>query len=151
MSKPVTEDLTQEQLDLVFYDGERSLLDRMLSDSRLYRSSQEFRDLLDFTIRLRTMAPFNAMLLQIQKPDLKYAASEYDWRVKFQRRIKDKSRPLFIMWPFGPVALVYDLLDTEGPDLPKDALAYFAKGRIDGARIGRFKELLTRKMNHTTS
>jgi hypothetical protein len=54
------------------------------------------------------------MLLQVQKPGLNYAASEYDWRDRFDRTIKEGARPLLILWPFGPVALVYDELDTEG-------------------------------------
>jgi hypothetical protein len=27
------------------------------------------------------------------------------------------ARPLLILWPFGPVALVYDVMDTAGKDL----------------------------------
>jgi len=124
---------------------ERNLLDKLLVDSKLYKSSKEFKELLDFTIRLRNMAPFNAMLLQIQKPGLNYAASAYDWKYRFQRTVKEKARPLLIMWPFGPVALVYDMLDTEGAPLPKDAFAFYAAGKIDDKRIATFTEILTKK------
>jgi hypothetical protein len=91
------------------------------------------------------MAPFNAMLLQVQKPGLSYAASQFDWKRRFNRTVKETARPLLIMWPFGPVALVYDILDTEGPDLPKDAFAFYAVGKIDAARMERFSGLLKRK------
>jgi hypothetical protein len=57
----------------------------LLSDSRLYTKSKDYKDLLDFVIRLRNFAPFNAMLLQVQKPGLSYAASAYDWRERFGR------------------------------------------------------------------
>lgn len=92
----------------------RSLLDQLLIDSRLYRSTQEYKSLLDFVVRLRNFAPFNAMLLQIQKPGLMYAASARDWRERFERSPKEDARPLLILWPFGPVALEYDVQDTEG-------------------------------------
>ena len=64
----------------------RSLLDRLFSDSRLYTSSADYMKLLEFVVRLRNFAPFNAMLLQVQKPGLSYAASAHDWETRFGRR-----------------------------------------------------------------
>ncbi len=145
MSETIIAPAAQTELALGDNDYERNLLDQLLVDSRLYKSSKEFKELLDFTIRLRNMAPFNAMLLQIQKPGLNYAASAHDWRHRFQRTVKEKSRPLLIMWPFGPVALVYDMLDTEGADLPKDAFAFYAAGKIDDKRIATFTEILSKQ------
>ncbi len=149
MSEPTIDPEAQPELPFEDVTYERNLLDQLLIDSKLYQSSKEFQELLDFTIRLRNMAPFNAMLLQIQKPGLNYAASAYDWKHRFQRTVKEKARPLLIMWPFGPVALVFDMLDTEGPELPKDAFAFYAKGRIDGTRIDTFKAILERKLIFT--
>jgi hypothetical protein len=145
MSNPMRQDGYQADLFPDEVAQERTMLDQLLSQSRLYHSSNEYRELLDFTIRLRNMAPFNAMLLQIQKPGLRYAASEYDWRTRFNRIVKEHARPLLIMWPFGPVALVYDLLDTEGPELPKDAFMFYAKGKINAQRIEVFENRLTAK------
>ncbi|MDR6857869.1 ImmA/IrrE family metallo-endopeptidase [Variovorax guangxiensis] len=111
-------------------DGEiaRSLLDQLLDDSRLYRNGSDYHALLDFVVRLRNFAPFNAMLLQIQKPGLSHAASAPDWRDRFDRHIKDGARPLLILRPFGPVALVYDVLDTDGAALPSGIAAFTAEG-----------------------
>jgi hypothetical protein len=148
MSEATIAPLVQAALPLGESDYARNLLDQLLIDSQLYRNSKEYQELLDFTVRLRNMAPFNAMLLQIQKPGLNYAASAFDWRVRFNRNVKEKARPLLIMWPFGPVALVYDVLDTEGQELPKDAFAFYAKGKIDDARIETFKAILRRKEIH---
>jgi hypothetical protein len=116
----------------------RSLLDKLLTDSRLYTQTKDYKELLDFVVRLRNFAPFNAMLLQVQKPGLMYAASAVDWNERFERRPKAGARPLLILWPFGPVALVYDSEDTEGKPLPKDVSSFFAQGPIDGDRIGSF-------------
>ena len=92
-------------------DAERSLLADLLEDSRLYHTSKDYADLLDFVSRLRNFAPFNAMLLHVQKPGLTFAASAWDWKTRFNRTIKEDARPLVILWPFCPVALVYDVLD----------------------------------------
>jgi hypothetical protein len=107
----------KNQLDLFEAIGTRSLLDQLFEDSRLYTQSKDYKELLDFVVRLRNFAPFNAMLLQVQKPGLSYAASARDWRERFGRSPKEGVRPLLILWPFGPVALVYDVLDTVGKEL----------------------------------
>lgn len=131
--------------DLFGDDATRSLLDQLLEDSRLYRTSKDYKDLLDFAVRLRNFAPFNAMLLQVQKPGLSYAASARDWRERFGRHPKDGARPLLILWPFGPVALVYDVQDTEGRALPEDVSSFVARGSIDDSALQTFQPLLTRK------
>jgi hypothetical protein len=121
------------------------LLDQLLADSRLYTQSKDYKDLLDFVVRLRNFAPFNAMLLQVQKPGLSYVASAHDWRERFGRWPKEGARPLLILWPFGPVALVYDAMDTEGKPLPEDVASFFARGAIDATKLRSFEPLLKRK------
>ena len=79
------------QGDLFEAETERALLDQLLTDSRLYKQSKDYKDLLDFVVRLRNFAPFNAMLLQVQKPGLSYAASARDWVERFGR-LRDGSR-----------------------------------------------------------
>lgn len=124
-----------EQPDLFETEVARSLLDQLLADSKLYRNSRDYRDLLDFVVRLRNFAPFNAMLLQLQKPGLQYAASARDWRDRFGREVKERARPLLILWPFGPVGLVYDVMDTDGDPLPEDVSAFPAEGAMTAVRI----------------
>jgi hypothetical protein len=136
-----------EQSHLFTGDSEatRTLLDQLLTDSRLYTKSKDYADLLAFVVKLRNCAPFNAMLLQVQKPGLSFAASARDWRERFGRVPKEGARPLLILWPFGPVALVYDVMDTEGRELPQDVASFFAKGPIDQARLTTFRTLLAAK------
>ena len=133
------------QQDMFESDAARTLLDQLLEDSRLYHSSADYLKLLDFVVKLRNFAPFNAMLLQIQKPGLSYAASALDWRERFNRRPKRDARPLLILWPFGPVALVYDVQDTEGDPLPADVSFFQASGEITAERMERFLVLMERK------
>jgi len=126
-------------------EGARSLLDQLLTDSYLYTTGKDYQELLDFVTKLPNFAPFNAMLLQIQKPGLRFAASAYDWNRIFRRTIKAKARPLLILWPFGPVALVYDEMDTEGDELPEDVAAFYATGVIDEAKMCSFRSKMTNK------
>ena len=123
----------------------RSLLDQLLVDSRLYKEGRSYKQLLDFVGRLPNFAPFNAMLLQVQKPGLQYAASAYDWREIFDRCPKDGARPLLILWPFGPVALVYDVVDTEGKDLPKDVRSFRGRYKSKEVDLKAFDSRLRRK------
>jgi hypothetical protein len=108
----------------------KSILDEIMEKTSLYKSGMEFQSLLDFVVRLRNFAPFNAMLLNLQKPGLMYAATKGDWQTRFQRSVKDDARPLLILWPFGPVALVYDVEDTEGKELPAAVKPFRATGKI---------------------
>lgn len=137
--------ISANQPDLFESEAARSLLDQLLEDSRLYHTSEDYRQLLDFTIKLRNFAPFNAMLLQIQKPGLRYAASAYEWREKFSRKPKRDARPLLILWPFGPVMLVYDELDTEGAALPSGVRSFQAIGDMTKERINVFLTLMKKK------
>lgn len=134
-----------KQQKLFETEDARSLLDQLLADSKLYTQSRDYKELLDFVVRLRNFAPFNAMLLQVQKPGLSYAASARDWRERFDRWPKEGARPLLILWPFGPVALVYDVMDTEGKPLPEDVASFFACGEIDEIKLRSFEPLLKRK------
>jgi hypothetical protein len=133
------------QQDLFETEGVRSLLDQLLEDSRLYIRSEDFKALLDFVVKLRNFAPFNAMLLQVQKPGLSHAASARDWRERFGRWPKEAARPLVILWPFGPVSLVYDVMDTDGETLPEDVAIFFAHGAIDETRLKSLKEKVAKK------
>ena len=134
-----------KQLNLFETEGVRSLLDQLLSDSQLYTQSKDYKKLLAFVVRLRNFAPFNAMLLQVQKPGLSYAASARDWLYRFGRRPKEGARPLLILVPFGPVGLVYDVMDTVGEPLPKDVSHFFACGSIDEKHLVSFIPLLKKK------
>jgi hypothetical protein len=54
------------------------------------------------------------MLVKLQNPSCGYYATEKDWRVRFQRALKEDARPMLILAPMRPVMLVYDLDSTEG-------------------------------------
>ena len=59
-------------------DKEISALDQMFGASRSYRSSHKYMELMKFISRFREIAPFNALLLHLQNPDVSYVASTSD-------------------------------------------------------------------------
>ena len=97
-----------------------STLDDLFRRSALYRNSDQFREAIEFTARFRQYAPYNNMLVKLQKSSCCYYATERDWKDRFERNIREDARPLLILAPMHPVMLVYDLDDTEGKELPEE-------------------------------
>lgn len=114
----------------VSHDDARALIDQLIAETNLYATPQAQHELFDFVARLTTYAPFNAMLLHIQKPGLTYVANIRDWAKRFQRYPKSDARPLVILQPFGPINFVYDIQDTEGRDVPEGVLKFEASGEL---------------------
>ncbi len=114
---------------------DRALIEQLIAATHLYDSSDAVKDLMNFTIRLRAFAPFNAMLLHIQKPGLTHAATASDWHRRFGRVPKEGVRPLIVMRAMGPVDFVFDVLDTEGRDIPESAFAFPTLGGLTRERF----------------
>jgi hypothetical protein len=103
-------------------DAVRRSLDELFTLARRYRSSKEYGELLKFVAKFRFYAPFNAMLIHIQKPGTKFVAPPHRWISEYHRRIKAEAQPLLMLQPMGPVMFVFDVSDTEpekdAPPLP---------------------------------
>lgn len=113
-------------------------LDDLFSTARMYRGSKEFKELLDFTVRFRSYAPFNAMLAHVQMPGAVFVAPAHRWLSEHRRRVRVSARPLVILQPMGPVMFVFDVSDTEpledAPQLPTPVIAPF---ETRGGRLGQ--------------
>jgi hypothetical protein len=97
-------------------DAARQSLDELFSLARQYKSTKAYTDLLNFVAKFRFYAPFNAMLVHIQKPGAGYVAPPHRWLSVYRRRIKTEAKPLVILQPMGPVMFVFDVSDTEPED-----------------------------------
>ncbi|MCE5286306.1 MAG: hypothetical protein LLG02_10725 [Pelosinus sp.] len=105
-------------------------LDKLFIEIGTYRKSTEFKELLKFVRKFPHIAPYNAMLIHIQKPGSEFVASAAEWARRFKRNIKPGARPLVILRPFGPVAFVFELGDTYGADtFPEELINPF---KVDG-------------------
>lgn len=106
-------------------------LDKLFEEVGTYRKSSDYKDLLDFIIKFPQMAPYNAMLVHVQKPGSEFVTSASEWKRSYGRKPKVGARPLVILRPFGPVDFVYELNDTEGEPFPKALQEPFkAKGNV---------------------
>lgn len=116
----------------------RRALDELFSLARQYRSSNDYREMLEFVARFRFYSPFNAMLVHVQRPGATYVAPPDRWLRQYGRRIRAGARPLVILRPMGPVMFVFDVTDTEpeagAPPLPPEVERPFEvrQGRVGG-------------------
>ena len=78
-----------------------------------YSKCKEFKSLLAFCARFKHLSPYNAMLVQMQRPSATYVLTADEWKSKYNRVIKSDARPMIILVPFGPVDFVFDVFDTE--------------------------------------
>ena len=77
-----------------------------------YRNSSDFKKLLDFVGRFNYLAPYNAMLVQMQKPGATFVFNGKKWG-NYGRQPKINGQKLIILKPFGPIQCVFDYSDTE--------------------------------------
>ncbi len=78
-----------------------------------YRQRSEFKDLLDYVGHLYYLAPYNAMLVRMQKPGAQIVFTGNRWEKKYGRQPKLNAQPLITLVPFGPVQCVFEYEDTE--------------------------------------
>ncbi len=115
----------------------KSTLDDLVGQCLRYRNSGAFKEMIEFTAKFRDYAPYNNLLVSIQRPGCSFYATEKDWQTRFGRKIKEDATPMLILAPMHPVMLVYDLDSTEGEKpLPKN-LTDFCKteGEWDPDRL----------------
>ena len=97
-----------------------SSIDSLLQQSREYRGSAKFGEMISFMGKFREYAPFNNMLVRLQNPACSFFATESHWRKKFRASLKEDARPMLILSPMRPVMLVYDLDQVDGAPLPEE-------------------------------
>ncbi len=91
-------------------------LDKLFQEIGTYRKSSEFFELFEFVKKFPHIAPFNAMLIHVQKPGSQYVATASEWESQFNRNITPGARPLVILRSFGQVSFVFELTDTYGEE-----------------------------------
>ena len=109
-------------------------VDELFHSIGKYRKSSEFREFLNFCRKFHYLSPYNAMLVQIQKPGAQLVLTADKWKRNYNIEVKQTARPLMILIPFGPVDFVFDLDDTEGDSkrlIPDSVLHPFkTKGKV---------------------
>jgi hypothetical protein len=82
-----------------------------------YSTVRSLRELVNFTCSTPRLAPYNCLLVHSQMPTATMVLAASQW-LTFNRTVKAGARPLVILRTNGPVGFVFDISDTEGPDLP---------------------------------
>lgn len=96
-------------------EGRKEVLrgvDELFAATKEYASSARFRELLEFAGRFRQFAPYNAMLIYLQRPGARFVLSPRDWLKKYNRVIRKDTRPILVLAPHGPRKCLYDVGDT---------------------------------------
>jgi hypothetical protein len=113
-------------------------VEELFSRVRAFEGSEPFLAGVDFVKRLKEYSAYNNMLVYLQRPKLLYYASPTDWAKRFQRKVKKTAVPIVILRPMGPIMLVYDAADTDGPSLPEHLIRPFTvEGRYDPSWMAR--------------
>lgn len=117
--------------------GKRAL-DDLFSNASKYQTTESYRELMAFIARFRRYAPYNAMLVHVQKPGSRFVLPAHKWRKNYKRTIRPDAQPLVILQPMGPVMFVFDVSETEGDPLPAGVEDPFG---VASGKVGRELEL----------
>ena len=88
-------------------------IDELQFNIREFRSTEKFRRCVDFIGRNRYLSPYNAMLVDLQKPGARFVMTGKKWCEEYNRIPKLNAQKLIALVPFGPVQVMYDICDTE--------------------------------------
>ncbi len=125
----------------------KSKMDVLFSEIKAYRKSTHFQELLYFCAHFKTLAPYNAMLIHLQRPHAHFVLTASEWK-KYNRKVRAHARPLVILIPFGPVDFVFEIQDTYTPKQapyeysPQEIIddvekPFRVSGRVDSAVLDR--------------
>ncbi len=81
-----------------------------------YRKTEEFQKMLNFVGKFNYIAPYNSMLVQMQKPGSQLVLEGKRWFNEYNRLPKPNAQKLIILKQFGPVQCIFDISDTEPID-----------------------------------
>ena len=94
----------------------RRSVDIMVREVLKTGAAGSVEDLLDQVAAIPNRALFNALLAILQLPHASMLCSAHEWEDRWGRRVKPGQRPLVLLFPFGPVELVFDVSQTEPTD-----------------------------------
>lgn len=94
----------------------RRSIDLMVRRALETGAASSVEDLLDQLSGIPDRALFNALLAVLQLPHATMLCTSQVWEEKWGRRIASEQRPVVLLYPFGPVELVFDISQTERTD-----------------------------------
>ena len=120
------------------YLNDRLTIDELIRRSWNLRDKKDFTRFIDFISKFEHYSRFNTMLVYIQNKEVTFFGGTSYWKKNFNRTIKKFAKPYIILAPKSPIMLVYDVMETDGRESPKEFLdrmfgenPFEVKGRID--------------------
>lgn len=105
-------------------DQARQSMDDLVRGAQRYRTAAQFADLLRAVGSSRHLSPYNAVLVDVQRPGATHVLTAARWRERHRRVVRADAQPLVVLAPRGPVTFVYDVSGTEplegAPPLPPE-------------------------------
>ncbi len=98
----------QRKLEKEFKDN----IDELQFLVKEYRNTEDFKKMLDFIGKFKWLAPYNAMLVQMQLPGASLVLNGKGW-AKYNRRPKQNAQRLITLMNFGPIQCMFEYSDTE--------------------------------------
>ena len=86
-------------------------VDALFAYARAFRRCDRFGAMLRFVASAHDLAPYNAMMVHIQKPGARHVLPAASW-LRFNRVPLPDARPAVVLWPFQPVQYWFDIGDT---------------------------------------
>lgn len=102
------EETAQKKLEKEFKDN----IDELQFLVEEYRNTKDFKEMLEFIGRFKWLAPYNAMLVQMQLPGARLVLNGKTW-ANYNRRPKKNARRLITLMNFGPIQCMFEYADTE--------------------------------------
>lgn len=122
-------------------DGLDSLLDSVIRGF----SPQDLEEIADAVKGLPTLGMYNAILVNRQRPGARFVATASQWASVYGRKVQLGARPLVILFPFAPVNFVYDIADTEGPELaPSVTRPFHLEGPVTSSAVRKMRAIMSR-------
>ena len=86
-------------------------VDALFAYAKAFRRCDRFGAMLRFCAATPDLAPYNAMMIHIQKPGACHVQPPAAW-LRYNRAPLPDARPAVVLWPFQPVQYWFDLTDT---------------------------------------
>ena len=123
------------------FANDKFTIDELIRRSWNLHNSNDFSKFFKFVAKFHHYSRFNTMLVYLQNPEITFFGGTSYWKKNFNRTIKKEAQPYVILAPMSPVMLVYDVMETEGNNSPKEFL-----DKLHGEKIFEVKGRLNPKI-----
>ena len=112
-------------------------IDELQQLAKKFRDSEEFQRMLDFVAKFNYLAPYNAYLVQLQRPGSYLVLTIKQWE-QWGWRPTVNAQNIITLVPFGPIQCLYEVSDVEQipnrPCAPKDYILEHLRRGLNNAR-----------------